>query len=208
MIALTFDDGPGPSTSDLLDVLRIYRVRATFFVVGRNVVENPWIAAPGIGTSIVKIAIVDGHTIGNHTFTHFRGQAESEFVKEVNVTDTVIAQAASEVGAPVRLPPFRLPFGILKRDRRLHYCAALGRPHIHWSKNFNDWHEGAIDGLSQRILNYVEQREHVGLNSVLDLHDGGLGGDTGYGRSATLEAVSQLLETAANRRWQFFTVPL
>jgi peptidoglycan/xylan/chitin deacetylase (PgdA/CDA1 family) len=208
MIALTFDDGPGPTTSSILDALRTYGVPATFFVIGRNVVESPWTDIAEAGRCLLRRALAEGHTIGNHTFTHVREQNEREFVREVRETDALIKAISLEVGVPVRLPPFRLPFGISDRDPRLDFIGALGRAHVHWSRNFNDWHEGPIARLLPEIFAHIEERESAGLNSVLDLHDGGIGGARGYDRAATAEAVVRVLEESARRHWRFFTVPL
>jgi len=61
-IALTFDDGPDRQTTPLiLDVLRRHHLKATFFVIGRQIKKNP-----GLLRRIVK----EGHTIGNHTYDH------------------------------------------------------------------------------------------------------------------------------------------
>ena len=60
-IFLTFDDGPSPFTLKILDVLKEFNVKATFFVCGKCV-EN----YPEIAKKIVK----EGHKIGNHTFSH------------------------------------------------------------------------------------------------------------------------------------------
>ena len=69
-VALTFDDGPGPYTADLLDILKANNVRATFFLVGnsgdRGEIENPkanWGA-------LMKRMIAEGHQIGSHSWTH------------------------------------------------------------------------------------------------------------------------------------------
>lgn len=64
-IYLTFDDGPVPGpTEAVLDLLKKYNARATFFCIGDNVRRHPHIFS--------KI-IEDGHTIGNHTFHHLKG---------------------------------------------------------------------------------------------------------------------------------------
>jgi peptidoglycan/xylan/chitin deacetylase (PgdA/CDA1 family) len=61
-IALTFDDGPDPRTTPLiLDTLREHHLKATFFVVGRQVEENP---------GLLRRIVAEGHTIGNHTYDH------------------------------------------------------------------------------------------------------------------------------------------
>jgi peptidoglycan/xylan/chitin deacetylase (PgdA/CDA1 family) len=62
-LALTFDDGPNdPWTARLLDVLARHEVRATFFMIGRYVREQP---------AIARAVAAAGHEIGNHTFSHF-----------------------------------------------------------------------------------------------------------------------------------------
>ena len=61
-IALTFDDGPSEKyTGRILNLLKKYNVRATFFLVGTNVCMAP---------DIVKRESREGHELGNHTFTH------------------------------------------------------------------------------------------------------------------------------------------
>ncbi|MEO5947969.1 MAG: polysaccharide deacetylase family protein, partial [Chitinophagaceae bacterium] len=64
-IYLTFDDGPHPrATAFVLDELKKYRANATFFCIGKNVIEHP---------AIYKLIIDDGHSIGNHTHNHLNG---------------------------------------------------------------------------------------------------------------------------------------
>lgn len=61
-VALTFDDGPcEPYTGEILDILKGYNVKATFFMVGRNVDKFPETA---------KRVAAGGHEIGNHTYSH------------------------------------------------------------------------------------------------------------------------------------------
>jgi peptidoglycan/xylan/chitin deacetylase (PgdA/CDA1 family) len=61
-ISLTFDDGPDPRITPLiLDTLREHHIKATFFVVGRQVEENP---------GLLRQIVDEGHTIGNHTYDH------------------------------------------------------------------------------------------------------------------------------------------
>lgn len=60
-VALTFDDGPGPSTADIISVLRSYGVPATFFNIGQNAAAYP---------SLVRQEATDGFLAGNHTWDH------------------------------------------------------------------------------------------------------------------------------------------
>lgn len=58
VIYLTFDDGPGIYTNDILDILKKYNIKATFFVTGLG------------SDSTIKREYLEGHTIGLHTYTH------------------------------------------------------------------------------------------------------------------------------------------
>jgi peptidoglycan/xylan/chitin deacetylase (PgdA/CDA1 family) len=60
-IYLTFDDGPSESTVRILDILRNYRVKATFFVIGNTAEE---------GKELYRRIVSEGHALGNHTFSH------------------------------------------------------------------------------------------------------------------------------------------
>ena len=61
-IAITFDDGPHPKqTPEILDILKKYDVKATFFVIGVNAKNYP---------EPLQRAINEGHEIGNHTYSH------------------------------------------------------------------------------------------------------------------------------------------
>ena len=60
-VALTFDDGPSPDTENLLDVLNDENVRATFFLIGKNVEQYP---------ETVRRIVRENHEIGNHSFSH------------------------------------------------------------------------------------------------------------------------------------------
>lgn len=73
-IAVTFDDGPAEETLEVLDVLREYNIKATFFVVGKMVKGRE---------DIIKLAKKDGHEFGNHTFSHKRLWFKSKkFIEE------------------------------------------------------------------------------------------------------------------------------
>ena len=68
-IYLTFDDGPIPDlTPWVLDVLKHYNIKATFFCVGQNISKNP---------EIFKRVLDEGHQVGNHTYNHIKGWKSS-----------------------------------------------------------------------------------------------------------------------------------
>ncbi|CAN5406648.1 polysaccharide deacetylase family protein [soil metagenome] len=77
IIYLTFDDGPIPEITDfVLNQLKIYKAEATFFCIGKNVMEFP---------EIYKRIITDGHAVGNHTFNHMDGWKTKDEVYLSNI---------------------------------------------------------------------------------------------------------------------------
>jgi peptidoglycan-N-acetylglucosamine deacetylase len=215
VFALTFDDGPGPSTEALLDVLRAAGVRGTFFLLGRNVEEAPWCGDAGRARAIAQRARSEGHVLGNHTYSHLRPDRWRELAPDVRRGEAVLRLL--RVG-PI---PFRLPYGIQRvaggfplgstgeqMDPRLAVIASMGIAHQHWTSDFDDWTLGAVDGatLAARMTAHVEQCGSAGMDAVLDLHDSGTGSRFGYERPATVEGVKLLLEEARRRGWKSFAV--
>jgi peptidoglycan/xylan/chitin deacetylase (PgdA/CDA1 family) len=99
-IYLTFDDGPIPIvTPFVLNILKKYNAKATFFCIGDNVRKHPDVFA-----EVKK----EGHAIGNHTYNHLKGWATDSqtylenFLKADEVLDT---------------PLFRPPYGRIKREQ-------------------------------------------------------------------------------------------
>ena len=106
LAALTFDDGPYPEyTPKILDVLKQYNVKATFFMIGKEMQQHP---------DIVKRVIAEGHTIGNHTYSHPRNleKLSSEKVKdELEKCEKIIEQFTEK-----RTHLFRPPRGMINGD--------------------------------------------------------------------------------------------
>jgi peptidoglycan/xylan/chitin deacetylase (PgdA/CDA1 family) len=135
-VALTFDDGPGPYTADLLATLREANVHATFFVVGREVAGRP---------GDIAGAVADGNEIGNHTWSHAdltKLTAEAARSQLTRTADAV--QAASGV-RPVLVRP---PYGAYDHA----VDALVGGPEIMWSVDPRDWAEDDPDVIAQRVL--------------------------------------------------------
>ena len=213
---MTFDDGPGPSTSGLLDVLGEAGVPATFFLLGRNVEEAPWCGDPARARAIAQRALQEGHVLGNHTYSHFRPDRWREFAADARRGEAVLRL--------LRPPPipFRLPYGIQRvpsafplgsageqMDPRLAVIASMGLGHQHWTSDFDDWTLRPSDAaaLASRMVLHVDQCQGAGLDAVLDLHDSGTGSSFGYERPATVEGVKLFLQEARKRGWKSFTVP-
>ena len=97
-VYLTFDDGPIPVVTPwVLDLLKRYNIKATFFMVGDNVRKHP--------QEYMQV-IENGHRVGNHTFNHLKGLFTNtkEYIENVDKADTFIHSNL-----------FRPPHGILRQ---------------------------------------------------------------------------------------------
>ncbi|OFT58513.1 hypothetical protein HMPREF3151_04880 [Corynebacterium sp. HMSC05H05] len=126
-VAITYDDGPVPgSTERLLDILKRKGVHATFFVVGRNANAHP---------QILRRIRDEGHTIGNHSFSHpdLARQSDGTIAAQLDDTDTVLKKQAG-------LDPhwMRPPYG--SHDPRVASAAGTrGMALAVWDVDTADW---------------------------------------------------------------------
>jgi chitin deacetylase len=193
-VALTFDDGPGPATPALLDVLAARGIKATFFLLGMNIERS---------REVVIRLLREGHTAGNHSHAHPRPDAtdEARFVKEIRRNDALLLEVASQAGVTLLEPiPVRLPYGPIADDPRLRALAALGRSHVHWTADFEDWKDPPPGAMAKKMREHIDAQKVLGLDAVLDLHDSSR---EFADRSATVEAVRLLLFDPTASAWRF-----
>ncbi len=182
-VALTFDDGPGPHTERILDILSEYEVQATFFVLGFQV-EN----FPGLLTRIVR----DGHQVANHSYSHsdFSELPLAEVKREIELTNQLIKR---ETGFEPEL--IRPPYGRIT-DEQLENLIAEGYKFINWSVDSLDWDEEVND--HQIMMSRIDNTVHPG--AIILLHDAG--GD----RSETEKLLPKLIKSLQERGYDFVTV--
>lgn len=100
-IALTFDDGPDEQTKEVLDLLKLWEVKATFFLIGMKIASHK---------GVVKRMVQDGHVIGNHSWMHsslFPIQSSKRIRSSLVETRRAIEEVT---GVPNHL--FRPPYGV------------------------------------------------------------------------------------------------
>ena len=126
VIALTFDDGPGPYTAHLLDILDQYGAKATFFLIGSKVSGQ---------ASIVRSIQARGHQLGNHSWSHpeLPKLPVDQIAGEVDRTNEAIRQATGVTPAILR-PPYGAVNGAVLEQLRLR-----GMSSILWSVDTRDW---------------------------------------------------------------------
>ncbi len=153
-VAMTYDDGPHPqNTPRLLDMLRARNIRATFYVIGRNVDRYPHIA---------RRIVAEGHEIGNHTYTHRKltSLSDSEVRQEMRKTEDAISRATG-----VRPRTMRPPYGALHTNQRQMVFNSFKYPTIMWSVDPQDWRRPGASVVRSRLVN----RAHNG--AILLAHD-------------------------------------
>lgn len=181
LIALTFDDGPWPDTPKILDILRQYNVRATFFFLGQNLPRYPEIAQ-----QVVK----EGHAIGNHTWNHhYKPMNFETAAAEIDNTSAVIERLTGE---KTRL--FRPPGGILNNGVA-DYAKSKNYVVVMWSIDTKDYLQPAATILANRVLNSA----HSG--AIVLMHDGG------GSRRRTVEALPLIITGLKQQGYRLVTVP-
>lgn len=150
VVALTFDDGPNSTTTNqALDTLSKYGIKATFFVLGKNVSGNE---------EILKRMKADGHVIGNHSWSHPVLSKLSLDDAKKQITDTEDA-LTKVLGSSSKL--MRPPYGAITDDIR----NSLDLSFIMWNVDSLDWkskNEAAI---------LTEIQREVKNGSIILMHD-------------------------------------
>ncbi len=168
-IALTFDDGPDPRTTPrILDSLREHDLKATFFVLGRQVKERP-----GLLRRIVK----EGHIIGNHTYNHtdMSDLSQKRMRLELRRTQEAVDEALGYHDPMVLMrPPYGNPYfdgsDALPVFRKV--VRAQGLFPILWTVDPRDYLLGGRpEGVLQGIVRADETGRKKKGDQVLLLHD-------------------------------------
>lgn len=152
-VALTFDDGPSPDTELILNVLREHNLRATFFMIGRQVELHPQVA---------RRVAAEGHEIGNHSYSHpiYLYSSSRETHRQLQRAQEMIGETT---GIEARFS--RPPCGV----RSPAYFSAARRMNlrtVQWSVAGFDWKKIGAAEIAHNVLKDVRG------GSIILLHDG------------------------------------
>lgn len=183
-IAITFDDGPSEKyTPEILDILREYNVKATFFVVGKNAESFP---------EIVKSEYNDGHEIGNHTYSHPQMKAitTNQADEEIKKTQEIIEKI---IGKPPKL--FRPPGGYLNNSI-VDKITSNGCKTVLWSwrQDTRDWESPPVEKIVNTVLSNLKDGD------IILFHD------YNSHKSPTPEALKIIIPKLKERGYEFVTV--
>lgn len=138
-VALTFDDGPHPEhTPAVLDMLARAGVRATFFVVGREVEKHP---------ALARRIVAEGHGIGGHSHDHtvITSLPPAALVDDLAHCRRVIREATGLDSGLMRPPKGEVSLRAIRTVCRAGYTL------VHWTRTYSDYRQDGVEALTQRI---------------------------------------------------------
>lgn len=160
---LTFDDGPSLIvTPAILDILKSYDIKATFFVLGKMAAINP---------DILKRIHNDGHSIGHHSYSHnynYIYKNIDNFLEEINKTDNLFKDI---IGDEFETKLLRLPGGSFEKYKHKYVKAAeeAGYTNYDWNALNGDAEsvQPTKDRLISRLKSTIKDRKEV----IILMHD-------------------------------------
>lgn len=182
VIALTFDDGPWENTTrQILNILKKNNIKATFFVVGSALQNNP---------ELGKQIVTEGHVIANHTWNHwyhFMNPQAAAF--EIDQTTKLIYKLTGVKTNLFRPPGGHLSNGLVAYARSKKYATLM------WSADSRDFQKPTPATMVNTVLKYASP------GGIVLLHDGG--GD----RTNTVRALPQIITKLKQQGYSFVTIP-
>jgi peptidoglycan/xylan/chitin deacetylase (PgdA/CDA1 family) len=180
VLYLTFDDGPGDETVEILDVLREHDAKAVFFALGQNLARQ---------TDLGRRIVAEGHALANHTWSHedLTGLDVNGHEHELGDTAHLLGRLGSDSQC------VRPPYGSTDDDVTAD-LAARGMPQVLWNIDTEDWTRPGAAAVADRLL----QAES---GDVVLMHDGG------SDRAQTVEALRQALPKLVAAGYTFDVVP-
>lgn len=154
-IALTFDDGPSIYTLEVLELLKKYNAKATFFCIGKNIETHP---------EILQKVINEGHLVGNHSYSHskfFDFYNAEKITEELQKTDALLEKFTSK-----KINFFRPPYGVttpsIRRALKVTEHKTIG------------WNIRSLDGgTKNQELIFNRLIKHISPGGIVLLHDTG-----------------------------------
>jgi peptidoglycan/xylan/chitin deacetylase (PgdA/CDA1 family) len=149
-IALTFDDGPGPYTRELLATLARYHARSTFFLIGQSVAADP---------AAVRAEVAAGHEVGNHTWSHpeLTRLSATQVSRQLSLTDDAIRRAIGRTPAMVRPP-----YGAVNSS----VSQAIARPVILWNRDTLDWKVRNAQRVASTVITQARPGDIILLHDI------------------------------------------
>lgn len=178
-VALTFDDGPTEFTPKFLDLLKENNIKATFFCIGKQVEKYP---------ETFQRIIAEGHTIGNHTFSHSNNTgflSTPKMVEEIEKCDQIMEKVGN-----IKNNLYRPPFGVTNPN----IAKAIRQTH----KKSIGWNVRSLDTITDNEKTiYKRVTKNLKKGSIILLHDTS---------EKTYNVLKDLLLFLKDKKYSTFTV--
>ena len=181
-IALTFDDGPHPiQTSKILDLLNKHEIKATFFVIGKNV-DNY--------TEQLKMVVENGHELGNHTDSHIilENEDENKIRKELDECERKVLNATGYEMKILRPPCGKYDQNVLSVADEKNYKTIL------WNIDTNDWAHNSANKIVQNVIKNVRGGDIILFHDYVS------------GANSTIDSLQIIIPELKKRGFEFVTV--
>lgn len=184
--ALTFDDGPDlVFTPQILDLLQQLKVKATFFVIGKNAAKYP---------QIIKRIENEGHILANHSWDHanFTHLDEYEIRNQITKTDELLTQITGHKPLLFRAPYGNVTLGLEVQLRAMEHLL------IGWSVDTRDWAGPDVDTILATVTKQMKPGgiilQHCASGSQVDLTN-------------TIQALPLIVQKLKDEGYTFVTIP-
>ncbi|WP_234417253.1 MULTISPECIES: polysaccharide deacetylase family protein [unclassified Lysinibacillus] len=182
VVALTFDDGPHPKyTEQVLDLLKQYGAKGTFFIVGQHAEKNP---------QVVLRTFEEGHEIANHTYTHPYTKSVSKIIQEIKQTNDTIYSITGYSPKLFRPVEGYYTEEIVKEVVKAGYKIVMWS----WHQDTEDWKDPGVNVIVKKVLDGVGEGDNVLF------HDGG------GNREQTVKALEKILPELQKEGYKFITI--
>lgn len=176
-IAITFDDGPGKYTQEIVDILREYNAVATFFMLGERI--------DMVEPEVLDNLLNEGSTINSHSYSHkdFKRLSAESIKNDVTSTRDKIYDVTG--GYEIRF--FRPPYGSYNDTVKEN----VPYPLVMWSVDTRDWATDDPDVVYENSINNIQDGDVILLHEV---------------HESTVVALPRILETLKEQGFQFVTI--
>jgi peptidoglycan-N-acetylglucosamine deacetylase len=184
-IYITFDDGPNSySTIKILEILKFYRVKGTFFLIGKNIKDAP---------NVVENIIKEGHTIGEHGYTHLHPWKTNplKYGYDLIKSNEVYNKYNNYINNRI----YRPPFGKLNIITIL-YLLLTKKKCIFWSIDPKDYNAQSGEEVANKVINKLD------TGRVILLHDGRIK-NSGSNKDVTISSLEIIIKHLKLNNYNF-----
>ena len=178
LLALTFDDGPSKYTLQILDILQKENVKATFFVLGQNIINNE---------DIVLREYTDGHLIGIHSYEHvfFTKLKKEDILYQITTTNSMINDITNF--SPIYI---RVPYGSTN-NRVNSILKEQNLENILWNVDSLDWSYKDSDKTTTQVFKNVTGNDIILMHDTFD---------------STVKATENIIKHYKENGYEFVTI--